>query len=805
MAENSLNVIIKLTDNASAGLKSFADWVDKTWDKINNTTQSAQTFTKVVTGVGAVVGWYAVKTFMDFEKTMSGVKAVLAPTTEEFWALQSKVKQLGADTVFSQGEIARATEELAKNGLNTAQILWGALDATANFASAAGTDLTNAGTIMSDAMNIFRLSAGDAAKAVDQMTGVTVVSKFGAQDYALALAQGGAAAKVAWVSFEDFNTSIAAISNWFASGSDAGTSFKTFMQRLVPQSDAAAAAMEKLWFNAFDASGALRPMSEIAGNLKKSLAWLTDEQRNQALTTIFWSDALRAAAMLAETGAEWFDKLGESIGKVNAAEQAATRLDNLSGSFERLKGTVDVMMTNLGATIGEKLRPAIDGLNNALSTMWDWWKSLSPEMQGAITTIGAIVAVLAGLVFAIGAVGIVIWPVLGAFSAAAWAIAFLVSPIGLLIAALSALWAAYATNFMWFRDTVNSVFAAAKPLFDVFIATMSVFVAQVVAYINLLKEPFMTIWETIKPAVMWFLEIFWTAFKETFDNIITVLSWAWQIISGLFQIWFNVVVWLFTVFLDVLTGNWSWAWEAMKTMLFWVWEWIKLVFSGAFTVLEWIFKQFITNMKLTFGLFWEALKTIVTVWWTWIKWVVTDMWNGMKLLFTDGDKMIAWIWTWFTNGLKSAMEWAWNGIKSTIASGINWMIEKINKLIESINSAAGGVGVNINKIQPVTFQTWWIVPWFGSYQSGGIISGGKNPASHDKIPAMLDPGELILNRAQQGNLAEQMKASWNQSSAPTMIVQVTGNSFYGSDSDFAEKVGDAIFEKFNVHQALPWF
>jgi len=33
------------------------------------------------------------------------------------------------------------------------------------------------------------------------------------------------------------------------------------------------------------------------------------------------------------------------------------------------------------------------------------------------------------------------------------------------------------------------------------------------------------------------------------------------------------------------------------------------------------------------------------------------------------------------------------------------MIEKINKLIESINSAAGGVGVNINKIQPVTFQT----------------------------------------------------------------------------------------------------
>lgn len=80
------------------------------------------------------------------------------------------MKQLGADTVFSQGEIARATEELAKNGLNAKQILEGALDATANFASAAGTDLTNAGTIMSDAMNIFKLSTDDAAAAINEMT-----------------------------------------------------------------------------------------------------------------------------------------------------------------------------------------------------------------------------------------------------------------------------------------------------------------------------------------------------------------------------------------------------------------------------------------------------------------------------------------------------------------------------------------------------------------------------------------------------------------------------------------------------------
>lgn len=36
-------------------------------------------------------------------------------------------------------------------------------------------------------------------------------------------------------------------------------------------------------------------MSAIAENLKRSFAGLSDEQRNAALTTIFGSDALRAA------------------------------------------------------------------------------------------------------------------------------------------------------------------------------------------------------------------------------------------------------------------------------------------------------------------------------------------------------------------------------------------------------------------------------------------------------------------------------------------------------------------------------
>ena len=144
----------------------------------------------------------------------------------------------------------------------------GAIEASANFASAAGTNLGTSATVVSDALNIFKLSADEVTNAVDQMTGVTIASKFGAEDYALALAQGGAAAKVAGVSFEDFNTTIAAISSAFSSGSDAGTSFKVFTQRLIPTSDNAAAAMERLGLEFFTATGQIKPMKEIAEELK---------------------------------------------------------------------------------------------------------------------------------------------------------------------------------------------------------------------------------------------------------------------------------------------------------------------------------------------------------------------------------------------------------------------------------------------------------------------------------------------------------------------------------------------------------
>ncbi len=326
---------------------------------VNVALVAAQSLGKFVTdSVGAAAG---------FEEQMSGVQAVLGGTAEDNAKLTDLALNLGSTTKFSAQEAAEGMEILAANGLTAEQIIGGAAQATLDLAAATGGNLTNSAAVMSDAMAIFGLNTDEAGRAIDGITGVTIASKFDLQDYALALAQGGGVAKAAGVGFEDFNTAITVMSPLFASGSDAGTSFKTMLTRLVPASGPAADAMAELGLitedgtnKFYDAEGNLKSMAEISDVLSSSLGGLSDAERAAAVSTIFGSDAMRAAVALADAGGAVFQDTAEAIGETSAADQAAIRLDNFSGAMEALNGAVET----LKIIIGTELLPILSEIVN---------------------------------------------------------------------------------------------------------------------------------------------------------------------------------------------------------------------------------------------------------------------------------------------------------------------------------------------------------------------------------------------------------------------------------------------------------
>jgi len=297
------------------------------------------------------------------QQAVADIAANMQLSATETERVAKLVNDLGIDPKLkvTAVEAAAAIDMLGKNGQNLTQIFDGSARATILLANSTKADFSTAADIATDVMLQFNIAAEDMMAAVNGITGTTQFSKFGINDYRLALAQAGGVASSVGVNFEDFNATIAAISPLFAGGSDAGTSFKTFLQRLTPATKPAIKAMKELGIitadgknQFYDATGNMRSMADVAGVLANAFSGLTDEQRNQYASTIFGTDAMRAAFALANAGSDTINRLKQQIGNTDAEKAAATRMNTLKGDYEIFMGVVDA----LSIRIGEKFVPA---------------------------------------------------------------------------------------------------------------------------------------------------------------------------------------------------------------------------------------------------------------------------------------------------------------------------------------------------------------------------------------------------------------------------------------------------------------
>ncbi len=217
-----------------------------------------------------------------------------------------------------------------------------------------------------------------------------------------ALAQAGLVANATGLSIEETTGGLAAFASAGLLGSDAGTSFKSMLQRLTPQSAAAQNAMDDLGISAYDAGGNFIGLADFAGNLQESLRSLTPEQRQAAMATIFGSDRVRAATILYNQGAEGIRKWTDEVNDQGyAAETAAKRLDNLQGDLEGLGGAIDSALIKQGSGANDSLRALTTAATGAVTGL----SQLPEPIQQAALYLGIATAAV-GLFGGAAAVGV---------------------------------------------------------------------------------------------------------------------------------------------------------------------------------------------------------------------------------------------------------------------------------------------------------------------------------------------------------------------------------------------------------------
>jgi TP901 family phage tail tape measure protein len=360
-----------------------------TEDAAAKRTEAYKSTSKVALASGAVLAGafiIAEKATSDFNKSLSGVQAVSNASAADMDKLRGAALQAGKDTAFTATEAANAEGELVKAGVSVKDVLSGGLSGALSLAAAGQLDLADAATISANAMNTFALKGSDVPHIADVFAAAANKSAADVQQLAYAMQQGGLVAAQTGLTFEDTAAVLAAFSDRGLQGADAGTSLKTMLEKLNAPTTQAASLMQQLGIVTYDASGKFVGITQLSGELHDKLGALTDAQRNQALATIFGSDAIRSASVLYNLGADGVKGYTQEVNDSGAAgRMAAEQMNNLSGDLKQLKGSIDTTLIKGGSGANEALRGLTQnatGAVNAFASMPKWLQETGVGLAG---------------------------------------------------------------------------------------------------------------------------------------------------------------------------------------------------------------------------------------------------------------------------------------------------------------------------------------------------------------------------------------------------------------------------------------
>ncbi|PFG17184.1 TP901 family phage tail tape measure protein [Propionicimonas paludicola] len=343
------------------------DWTNQAQKDLQKNRAQWSSVSNTVGGVGlAMVGMsaLAVKGFADFDKSMSKVKASGADAANNLDALRAAAIKAGADTQYSAADAADAITDLAKAGVSAKDILGGGLSGALSLAASGQMEVKDAAEVTATALSQFNLPGTKASHVADLLAAGAGKARGEVSDLGMALSQGGLVASQTGLSLEETTAALSAFAAKGMLGSDAGTSLKTMLQRLTPQSDKAQEQFDALGISAYDASGNFVGLANFAGQLKDKMSSLTPQARNAAMSVMFGSDAVRAANVLFTEGADGIQKWTDAVDDSGfAMRQASTLTDNLAGDWERLSGSIDTVFIQSGKGANDTLRGMAQSAN----------------------------------------------------------------------------------------------------------------------------------------------------------------------------------------------------------------------------------------------------------------------------------------------------------------------------------------------------------------------------------------------------------------------------------------------------------
>jgi TP901 family phage tail tape measure protein len=303
-----------------------------------------------------------------FEQELSTFRATTEATASQMAAVSEQALKLGADIslpAVSAADAAVAMTELARAGLTVEEAMAGA-EGVLQLATAAQISNAEAAKLAANALNSFGLAGEQATEVADAFANAANAAQGSVTDIGIAFQQASAVARQVGLSLQDTTSILSLFAKNGLQGSDAGTSLRVALIRLVAPTKDARAEIQKLGLDIRDAQGNVRP--DVFAQFGEATANLSPAARDASAALIFGQDAIRAVSIGAREGAEGLRIMQLEIAQTGtAAEVAAARTEGFTGAMEGLNSS----LTTLGITLGGPINRTLTALAQGATTGTD--------------------------------------------------------------------------------------------------------------------------------------------------------------------------------------------------------------------------------------------------------------------------------------------------------------------------------------------------------------------------------------------------------------------------------------------------
>ena len=306
-----------------------------------------------------------------------------------FETLENAARECGASTAFSATEAAEALNYLALAGYDADKAAT-ALPTVLKLAGAGAMSLANASDMVTDSMSALGIEATEAnlTQFSDQLAQTASKANTSVAQLGEAILTVGGTAKGLAGGTTELNTALGILADNGLKGAEGGTHLRNIILSLQNPTDKAAASLQSLGVDVYDAQGNMRGLNDVFKDLQGAMAGMDNASKDSILSTLFNKTDLTAANAMLSNCADRFDELSAAVeNSAGACENMyAIQLDNLNGDIAILKSGLSDLGISIYKDLNGPLREMTQLATSMVGELSDAYKE--GGMEGMVGAVG---------------------------------------------------------------------------------------------------------------------------------------------------------------------------------------------------------------------------------------------------------------------------------------------------------------------------------------------------------------------------------------------------------------------------------